>query len=106
MDWGSKRLRFIMSGAAGFIGSHASVTVLFIAEGHQVIGFDNYVTGDAGILEHLKGNPAFEFRRWDVCQPFSGLEFCVRQRNLSSPGRNWIFSGRIRLSPLRVWCFR
>src|ERR1700722_752852 len=57
-----------MSGAAGFIGSHLSDRL--IAEGHQVVGYDNFRTGDAANLEHLKGNPAFEFRQWDVCQPF------------------------------------
>ena len=57
-----------MSGAAGFIGSHLCDRL--IAEGHQVVGYDNFMTGDARNLEHLKGNPAFEFRHWDVCQPF------------------------------------
>ena len=57
-----------MSGAAGFIGSHLCDRL--IAEGHQVVGYDNFMTGDARNLEHLKGNPAFEFREWDVCRPF------------------------------------
>jgi dTDP-glucose 4,6-dehydratase len=57
-----------MSGAAGFIGSHLCDRL--IAEGHAVLGYDNYMTGDARNLEHLKGNPAFEFREWDVCRPF------------------------------------
>lgn len=57
-----------MSGAAGFIGSHLSDRL--IAEGHQVVGFDNFMTGDTRNVEHLKGNAAFEFREWDVCRPF------------------------------------
>ena len=57
-----------MSGAAGFIGSHLCDRL--IADGHQVVGYDNFMTGDARNLEHLKGNPAFEFREWDVCRPF------------------------------------
>lgn len=57
-----------MSGAAGFIGSHLCDRL--IAEGHQVAGYDNLMTGAAHNIEHLKGNPAFEFRHWDVCQPF------------------------------------
>jgi dTDP-glucose 4,6-dehydratase len=61
-------LRFIMSGAAGFIGSHLSDRL--IAEGHHVIGYDNFMTGDARNLEHLKNKPAFQFREWDVCLPF------------------------------------
>jgi dTDP-glucose 4,6-dehydratase len=57
-----------MSGAAGFIGSHLCDRL--IAEGHEVLGYDNYITGDARNLQHLKGNPALEFREWDVCRPF------------------------------------
>ena len=56
-----------MSGAAGFIGSHFCDRL--IAEGHQVLGLDNLITGHARNLEHLGGNPRFEFREADVCQP-------------------------------------
>jgi dTDP-glucose 4,6-dehydratase len=59
-------LLFIMSGAAGFIGSHFCDRL--IAEGHHVLGLDNLVTGAARNLEHLRGNPSFEFRECDVCQ--------------------------------------
>ena len=62
-------MRFIMSGAAGFIGSHLSDRL--IAEGHQVTGYDNFMTGDAGNLTQLKGNPLFQFREWDVCRPLT-----------------------------------
>ena len=62
-------MRFIMSGAAGFIGSHLCDRL--IAEGHEVLGYDNYMTGDARNLQHLIRNPAFEFREWDVCRPFT-----------------------------------
>lgn len=58
-------MRFIMSGAAGFIGSHFCDRL--IAEGHSVLALDNLITGAARNLEHLEGNPLFEFRRWDVC---------------------------------------
>jgi dTDP-glucose 4,6-dehydratase len=56
-----------MSGAAGFIGSHLCDRLL--AEGHSVLGVDNFITGAARNLEHLRGNPSFEFRKADVCQP-------------------------------------
>ena len=55
-----------MSGAAGFIGSHFCDRL--IAEGHSVLGLDNFMTGSARNIEHLNGNPAFEFREWDVCR--------------------------------------
>jgi len=61
-------LRFIISGAAGFIGSHLCDRLL--AEGHAVVGIDNLVTGSRRNIEHLEGNPLFEFVRHDVCQPF------------------------------------
>jgi len=56
-----------MSGAAGFIGSHFCDRL--IAEGHAVLGLDNFMTGSARNIEHLNSNPAFEFREWDVCRP-------------------------------------
>jgi dTDP-glucose 4,6-dehydratase len=56
-----------MSGAAGFIGSHLCDRL--IAEGHKVVGLDNFMTGALRNLEHLKGNSSFECREWNVCQP-------------------------------------
>jgi dTDP-glucose 4,6-dehydratase len=56
-----------MSGAAGFIGSHLCDRLL--AEGHAVLGLDNFMTGSGRNLEHLAGNPAFDLREWDVCVP-------------------------------------
>jgi dTDP-glucose 4,6-dehydratase len=61
-------LRFIISGAAGFIGSHLCDRL--VAEGHHVVAIDNLITGARQNVEHLEGNPFFEFREWDVCQPF------------------------------------
>src|ERR1700751_4825662 len=75
-----------MSGAAGFIGSHLCDRL--IAEGHQVVGYDNFMTGDARNLEHLKKNPAFEFRDWDVCQPFQPegpVDAVLHLASLASP---------------------
>jgi dTDP-glucose 4,6-dehydratase len=60
-------LRFIMSGAAGFIGSHLCDRL--VSEGHHVLGFDNLITGATRNIEHLKASPRFEFREWDVCRP-------------------------------------
>ena len=60
-------MRFIMSGAAGFIGSHLCDRL--VGEGHHVLGLDNLITGSMQNIEHLKGNARFEHREWDVCQP-------------------------------------
>jgi len=79
-------LRFIMSGAAGFIGSHLSDRL--IAEGHSVIGLDNFITGAARNLEHLNGNPAFTFHEWDVCRPWeidTPVDGVLHLASLASP---------------------
>ncbi len=60
-------MRFLMSGAAGFIGSH--LTDRLLADNHRVVGIDNFITGQARNLAHLKGNAAFEFVEADVCRP-------------------------------------
>jgi len=62
-------LRIIVSGAAGFIGSHMCDRLL--AEGHTVVGLDNFLTGAERNLAHLKDHPEFQFIRKDVTQPFA-----------------------------------
>jgi dTDP-glucose 4,6-dehydratase len=57
-------LRFVVSGAAGFIGSHLCDRLL--AEGHTVVALDNLITGSLRNLEHLKGIPRFVFEQCDV----------------------------------------
>jgi dTDP-glucose 4,6-dehydratase len=57
-------MRILITGAAGFLGSHLSDR--FLSHGHEVIGMDNFLTGNAGNLAHLAGNPAFSFIRHDV----------------------------------------
>ncbi len=57
-------MRVLISGAAGFLGSHLCDRLL--AEGHQVIGMDNFITGSPDNLAHLAGDPRFEFIRHDV----------------------------------------
>jgi len=60
-------LRVIVSGAAGFIGSHMCDRLL--AEGHTVVGLDNFLTGSQQNLAHLARHPEFRFIRQDVTQP-------------------------------------
>ena len=57
-------MRILITGAAGFLGSH--LCDRFLAEGHHVIGLDNLLTGSTDNIAHLAGNPAFEFIRHDV----------------------------------------
>lgn len=61
-------MRIIVSGAAGFIGSHMCDRLL--AEGHAVAGLDNLLTGSEQNLAHLAGKPHFEFIKHDVTLPF------------------------------------
>jgi dTDP-glucose 4,6-dehydratase len=57
-------MRILITGAAGFLGSHLCDHL--IADGHDVIGMDNFVTGRPENLAHLTGNPKFTFYRHDV----------------------------------------
>ncbi len=57
-------MRVLITGAAGFIGSHLSDR--FLAEGHSVIGMDNLITGNVRNIAHLAGNSRFLFVKHDV----------------------------------------
>ena len=48
-------MRVLITGAAGFLGSHLSDR--FLADGHSVIGMDNLITGNLANIEHLKSTP-------------------------------------------------
>ena len=57
-------MRVMITGAAGFLGSH--LCDRFLAEGHEVIGMDNLITGSTDNIAHLAGNRAFTFIHYDV----------------------------------------
>lgn len=54
----------VVTGAAGFLGSH--LTDRLLAEGYRVIGIDNLLTGNTRNIEHLAGNADFQFFKHDV----------------------------------------
>ena len=53
-------MRVLVTGAAGFLGSH--LTDRLLGEGHSVIGIDNLSTGNPENLAHLAQEPRFSFR--------------------------------------------
>jgi dTDP-glucose 4,6-dehydratase len=56
----------VVTGAAGFLGSH--LTDYLLAKGHRVIGIDNFVTGRVDNIDHLSGNQSFRFIQQDVTE--------------------------------------
>jgi dTDP-glucose 4,6-dehydratase len=62
-------LRIVVSGAAGFIGSHICERLL--SEGHTVVGLDNFLTGSRANAALLQGKPGFELREADITRPFA-----------------------------------
>src|SRR6185369_11920267 len=84
LEWGSGgHLHIIVSGGAGFIGSHFCDRLL--AEGHNVVVLDNLLTGSMRNLAHLEGRAHFRAIHQDITQPFTvdGAVDCVV--NLASP---------------------
>ncbi|MGD0860901.1 MAG: UDP-glucuronic acid decarboxylase family protein [Terracidiphilus sp.] len=61
-------MRILVTGAAGFLGSH--LTDRLLAEGHTVAGVDNLSTGDRENIAHLAAEPRFQFEERDICVPF------------------------------------
>jgi dTDP-glucose 4,6-dehydratase len=57
-------MRILITGAEGFLGSNLSARLL--AEGHEVVGMDNFITGSPENLAHITGHPGFTFIRHDV----------------------------------------
>src|SRR5256885_16442764 len=61
-------MRILVTGAAGFIGSHLCDRLL--KEGHQVVALDNLITGCSGNLQHLISRAEIEFVEHDISTPF------------------------------------
>jgi UDP-glucuronate decarboxylase len=73
--------RIVVTGGAGFIGSHLCDVLL--SQGHEVIAVDNLFTGTKRNIEHLLGNKRFEFIRHDVTEPI--LIECDQVYHLACP---------------------
>ncbi len=73
--------RIVITGGAGFIGSHLSDVLL--AQGHEVIAIDNLFTGTKRNMTHLRDHANFEFMRHDVTEPV--LIECDQLYHLACP---------------------
>jgi len=62
------RLRALVTGGAGFLGSHLCDALL--ADGYSVVAVDNLLTGRQSNCYHLRREPRFELREIDINQPF------------------------------------
>ena len=60
-------MRILVTGAAGFLGSHFADK--YLAQGHEILAVDNFFTGNRRNIRHLMDNPNFEMLRHDITQP-------------------------------------
>ena len=64
----SQRKRILVTGGAGFVGSHLVDRLMLL--GHEVTVLDNFFTGSKTTVSHWIGHPNFELVRHDVVEPF------------------------------------
>ena len=62
-------MRVVLTGGAGFLGSHLADRLL--AEGHELVIVDNYMTGSPRNISHLEGNPRVLVLELDCSEPFA-----------------------------------
>ncbi|MGC2660799.1 MAG: NAD-dependent epimerase/dehydratase family protein, partial [Bryobacteraceae bacterium] len=60
-------MKNVISGAAGFIGSHLCDRL--IEQDQEIIAIDNFITGHCSNIEHLLDHPRFQFIEHDIAQP-------------------------------------
>ena len=85
----SSTQRVLVTGAAGFLGSH--LTDALLEQGSEVIGVDNLCTGSLANLSHLQSEPRFTFLEHDITRPFEGM---------ADPGRvDYVFNFASPASP-------
>jgi dTDP-glucose 4,6-dehydratase len=77
--------RAVVTGGAGFLGSHLCDALL--GEGWSVVVIDNLLTGRLSNLAHLKNEPRFEFVEKDICEPFDvgAVEYVFHFASPASP---------------------
>src|SRR5438874_3399247 len=76
-------MRILISGAAGFLGSH--LTDLLLAQGHEIVGVDNLITGKTPNIAHLSDNKRFTFLKHDVIEALAIGGTIDRIYHMASP---------------------
>jgi dTDP-glucose 4,6-dehydratase len=76
-------MRILITGAAGFIGSH--LADLLLSEGHDIVGVDNFISGSRRNIAHLNGESRFHFIQHDVIEPLKLDGLLDRIYHLASP---------------------
>lgn len=76
-------MRTLITGGAGFIGSHLSER--FLAEGHDVIALDNFITGNRDNIAHLLSNPKFKIVVHDISMPIQFHDLIDNVLHFASP---------------------
>ena len=82
---GVESRKVLVSGAAGFLGSHMCDKLL--VEGAEVIALDNFITGHARNLAHLEGKPGFLLIEHDITKPIDvgPVDFVINMASPASP---------------------
>jgi dTDP-glucose 4,6-dehydratase len=76
-------VRTLITGGAGFIGSH--LCDRFLAEGHEVVAVDNFITGTPENITHLLGNPKFKLIGHDISNPLKVKDKIDNVLHFASP---------------------
>jgi dTDP-glucose 4,6-dehydratase len=79
--------KILVTGAAGFLGSHLTDALLAQSAANSVLGVDNLSTGSLANLAHLTENPAFSFLNHDITLPFDSgpVDFIFNFASPASP---------------------
>jgi UDP-glucuronate decarboxylase len=83
VSFSSSSSRILVTGGAGFVGSHLCDRLL--EQGHHVVCVDNFATGSELNIEHLLGRPGFEFLHHDVTIPLDDVVEIDQIYNLACP---------------------